>query len=330
MSPFESFFGRFIGKADKGKDKTTPDEANVSASGQPEKVAPAPVVTEKSPGRRVEAVAFEEHASLETAAEIMGSNFHGPDAVEKTFGIKIPESEIPAILFSTEDLERAKKLGEILILRTDTAPDGQPLTMGKMDELLENKYKKGEKRALLITGKSDKGDFFTEEAPELRWALVKGVVPDSTNKNYLEQTEILAGYITGTVFKDKDIPEEYTEAIKELEEQKEDIAALMETDQKKAAELLVNLKINQLARHTPAEIIYDILVHDQSTGNNLVASRAPNGFPLNCRVRTNRLSSDGKNIMDIGEYTHLFGARMNENHPGYSTVDVGLSCSRTI
>src|SRR3989304_293049 len=80
--------------------------------------------------------------SPDQAKEIFGNDFLGREAVKKAFGIDIPKAEIPAIPFSREDLERARELGQFLILRYNKAPDGQPLSMKKMNDMLEKQFKK--------------------------------------------------------------------------------------------------------------------------------------------------------------------------------------------
>ncbi|MDP3956352.1 MAG: hypothetical protein Q8Q18_03870, partial [bacterium] len=53
--------------------------------------------------------------SIEHAAEILGKeNVFGPKEVEKTFGVRL--TEVPGISFSVEEIERAKNLGQMLVL----------------------------------------------------------------------------------------------------------------------------------------------------------------------------------------------------------------------
>ena len=263
--------------------------------------------------------------SMESAEKILGQeSFHGPSAVEQTFGIKIPESEVPPIPFTAEDLERAKELGQMLILRVDTAPDGQPLTMEKMHELLQDKFtKEGKGKVLYDTAgwKKDK-DFFIKETPELRWALVsKEVIPNSTSKNYLQQTEIISDYLRNTVFKDKTLPTEYAEAIKEFYDQKADIEKAMKTDDwQKAAELLSNLQINQFTRQTPAEILYDILIHFQTTGEYLLGN--------NKLTWTSRRSSGG-GLVGFG-LSDADGVNVSDWDPVSSIDGLGAAFSRSL
>ena len=66
--------------------------------------------------------------SVAEAKDIMGEkSVLGPEEVEKCFAITL--SDIPPIPFSRVELENAKRLGHLLILRIDRAADGEPLSM---------------------------------------------------------------------------------------------------------------------------------------------------------------------------------------------------------
>ncbi|MBI5077564.1 hypothetical protein HZB94_04255 [Candidatus Falkowbacteria bacterium] len=160
------------------------------------------------------------YITVEMARELLGrENVLGPEEVERTFGVRL--EEVPEIPFSSKELERARELGQFLVLRVDKAPDGQPLTMKKMNELLEDKFKKGNKGKILCDPSDPSWyqaeEFYISDAPELHWALVsRETIPNSTNKNYLQQTQELVRYLTDKVFKDQPIPPEYQEAIDEF------------------------------------------------------------------------------------------------------------------
>ena len=258
--------------------------------------------------------------TVEQAETILGPDCHGPEAVEQTFGIKIPEAEVPAIPFTAADLERAKALGQMLVLRADTAPDGQPLTMKKMDELLRDRFAKEKKGKVLYNTDWYKYEsFFTEQPPKLRWALVsKDTIPNSTSQNYLEQTQTLADYLTNDVFNGKAMPKEYAEAIAEFNAQKAEIEKTMETDWQKAAEMLANLQITELTRPTPAEILYDILIHFQTTGERLLEK---------IYAWSRRRSSVGK-LVYVG-VSDADGVIVDGWHPDGSSDDIGAPFSRS-
>ncbi|HEY4520293.1 MAG TPA: hypothetical protein VJJ72_00605 [Candidatus Paceibacterota bacterium] len=215
-------------------------------------------LTEKKKGRRRRAEEESGRISFAEAEAILGRDFLGPEMASKVWGF---QGEAPPIPFTREDLERAKELGQFLVLRIDRTPDGEPLTMLKIHEYLMPKYQaKNQGKVLYDTTEQWKldSDFFTVETPRIQWALVsKEVLPGSTSANYLIQTEHLADYLRGQVFRGRSLPQEYEEAVTEFENAKPDIIALMTSDWQKAAEKLENLKITKMLRPVPVDVLYD-------------------------------------------------------------------------
>ncbi|MBF8280679.1 MAG: AAA protein [Candidatus Magasanikbacteria bacterium] len=133
---------------------------------------------------------------IEAAIEKLGKeNVFGPKEVEKTFGVHL--AEVPGIPFSVKELERAEKLGQMLVLRVDKTADGTPMSLEAMNTLLTERWEKEEKGRLLdmVGGWREEMigvDDFAKIAPRSGWALVsKDLLPDSTSKNYIEQTEVI-------------------------------------------------------------------------------------------------------------------------------------------
>jgi len=206
--------------------------------------------------------------SPKEAENIIGTDhFFGAEAVAKAFpGIPLKPEQIPPIPFAKEDLQRAKELGESLRLRVNKAPGNGNLNMQKMQELLQPTFdQKNEGKVLYDTDWYESEDFFTE-APELCWVLTSdGVIPDSEDKDYLQQTEHIAEYLRDTVYQGKKIPQQYTEAIKELDSEKAKIRNLIDSGSwEEAAKQLANLKLNKLTRRIPVEVLYDMLVTFQN------------------------------------------------------------------
>src|SRR3989344_999639 len=204
-------------------------------------------LTEKKKGRRRRAEEESGRISFAEAEAILGRDFLGPEMAREVWGF---QGEAPPIPFTQKDLERAKELGQFLVLRIDRTPDGEPLTMLKIHEYLTPKYQaKNQGKVLYNTTEQWKldSDFFTTETPKLQWALVsKEILTDSTSKNYLQQTELLAQYLRNQVFLGKPLSHEYEEAIGEFDREKVDIQVLMTSDWQKAAEKLENLKITKM------------------------------------------------------------------------------------
>ncbi len=206
--------------------------------------------------------------NIKTAKKIMGSdNFLGPKEVFNTFGVKLKRSEIPPIPFSKRELETAAELNQKMILRIGTAKDGAPLTIKKMEEeLLREGFYTGDEILFNVKWCRDEGFFIavTPASLKAQWALISmEVIPDSTNKNYLEQTEVLVDFlqteIMPTLSKSKKV--KYEEAIAEFNSKKEMIQGLMDGWLlEEAGKQLVRLKSNQMTRQTASQALYDMLL----------------------------------------------------------------------
>jgi hypothetical protein len=265
---------------------------------------------------------------MDMAREVMGKEFFGFQEVKEAFGIEIKPEDIPEIPFGRVDLERARELNQFLVLRADKAPDGKPLSLQKINEILKGKVFDGSKLLYANDGeggiKSDSWyrneEFSKNETPRMAWALVsKEVISNSTSKNYLQQTEELVNYIKNSVFKGKEIPEEYQEAIKEFEKEKDGIGKIISSDWQKAAEKLSNLKINRLARQNPAEVLYDIAIYFQNKGERILENKYS---------WTYSRGSDGELVL-VGRFDSD-GAFVDRWRPGSSDGGIGVAFSRSL
>lgn len=197
--------------------------------------------------------------SFERAREILGKDFLGPDAILKTWNLKLEAKDIPSIPFSIEDLERAKELGQFLIFRTS-------LTMEKMGEILKDE------KVFLDNSWYQNEDFYTKETSKPGWALVsKEPIPNSTNQDYIEQTQTICDYLDSEVFGNVDeMPEVYQDAIMEFEAKKAELEDLMQSNWKECAKQLSELQITKLTRQSPADVIHDLLVYKQNNDERLL------------------------------------------------------------
>lgn len=262
---------------------------------------------------------------IKIAKEIFGEkDVLGVEEIEKAFSIKVGRKDVPKIPFSKEDLEKAKELGQFLILRVNKDRSGNPLTMARTKEMLSDEFTR-EKKGKITMSDSYSKEFWEDDPIAMRWALVsKEVIPDSTSKNYFEQTEEVVKYIR----KEKLISPEYQEAIEEFEDYakfkfsgktKEEISKLLGgSSWEKYAQELSELKINKISRHTPAEFLYDILAYFQKNGERLYE---------NMYIWTSRRDSSGK-LVYVG-YFDSDGVSVNSDQPDYSYDDLGVafSCS---
>ena len=274
---------------------------------------------------------------MDMAKEVMGEEYFGLQEVEKAFGIKISPKEIPEIPFGKSELERAKELNQFLVLRVDKVQDGKPLSLQKINEVLKGKVSDGSKLLYSDDGKggikSDAWykdeDFIKNETPKLAWALVsKEVIADSTSKNYLQQTEELMGYIKNQVFSAKggsasggkgEMPKVYQDAIDEFEKEKDDIGKIISSDWQKASEKLSQLKINQLARQNPAEVLYDIAIYFQNKRERILE---------NMYTWTSRRASDG-GLVSVGCFDSG-GVTVSRFTPDCSFDYLGVAFSRSL
>ena len=235
----------------------------------------------------------------------------GPDEIKQAFGLEI-NADIPPIPFTEDELTRARKLGQFLILYN------RSITMQQLHDRAKNKLGVG--KLLYDTDWYSKEPFFTEETPALGWKLVgREVIPGSTSQNYLGQTEVLATYVTDQVFAGMKLPAVYKVALAEFEDSKAAIGKIVDSDWKKAAEELSELKLNQLFRGTPAETLYGYIAYFEINHEYLLpdmyhwtASRSSDGD----LVRLGGGESDGVGVYD--------------DDPRFSDSNLGVVFSRSV
>src|SRR3990167_68964 len=153
--------------------------------------------------------AKEVNIEFDEAREIFGKDFLGPEAIKATYGVELtPEElqEIETIPFTREELEQAKGLGMMLVLRIPRFGEGKnekPLTIDQIRErfssgdTLGDPKKKKQKMFYRKKGEGwyDTEAFATQETPKLGWGLVmKSVLPDSLGKNWDQQEDVLKNW----------------------------------------------------------------------------------------------------------------------------------------
>ncbi|HQU07540.1 MAG: hypothetical protein B7X04_00100 [Parcubacteria group bacterium 21-54-25] len=268
-----------------------------------------------------------EGLSFEEVEHLLGKDFFGPKAVEKIFGVK-PET-VPDIPFSKEELERAKELGQQLIFYTDfmagKAGSIGPVTLENMRTIFTKSHD-GEK-VFASHGSDDfwykNEDFFKKEKPRTGWRLTsKDLIPDSTSKNYIEQTDVLVGHLQNTVFKGMELPRQYADAIAEFNRKRAEIKPLAESstdaEWKKGSQMLAGLAITRLVRELPVEVMYRLVLNDQQNKDKQLPSTytwtagRTSGGPL---VRVGDFAAKGTDVYRAG--------------PGDSGGRLGVSFSRS-
>jgi MoxR-like ATPase len=258
--------------------------------------------------------------SIAEAQEVMGeANVRGPEVVERAFGVHV--SEILPIPFSRQDLETAKRLGQVLEYRVDYLAGGEPLTLKNMKELIHPEMQRSGKGTLFYGQDWYNSEaFFTDETPRAGWALVsKEVIPGSLSKNYLQQTDVIAEHIVDAVFKGQELPPEYQEAVDEYASKRSAIESLMTSNWQEAAKQLSELKITKMTRQTAVEAMYDIALAHLGSEERMLETKYS---------WTNTRSSDG-NLVLVGGFDSD-GADVDDVHPGYSDGNLGVSFSRSL
>lgn len=214
--------------------------------------------------------------TLAEAERILGrENLLGYKEVKDVFGV----DRTDPIPFSRTDLETAKRLGQQLVLYTDEMKmmTGGRLT-GKRETLgpvtlknLKEKFTKAHDDKPMVYPQDwyNNEDFYKSEKPRAGWRLTSvDVVPGSTSKNYVQQTEVLIDHLKKEVFKGSAMPREYQTAIAEFDRQKADLSRLAvsdtESEWKEATRRLSELAITKLTRESPIEVMYRLALNDQA------------------------------------------------------------------
>jgi hypothetical protein len=214
------------------------------------------------------------------------------------------------ISFPENELVHARELGQILIFQV---PD---VTMKTVHDRCKNKTSDGNP-LLYRVGWYQNEEFYTNDPVRPGWRLVThDVIPGSRRKDYLEQTDILCGYLV-QVF-GTDMPDYAREAIAEFHSAKQELTKLLQKNWQEAARQLVALKVNQLFRESPAETLYSLALYEQVNHERLL--------PSGTWSWTNRLSSNGR-VVFVG-YFDEFGVRVPFAYPRYRFAYLGVRFSR--
>jgi len=255
-------------------------------------------------------------ASLSFAQELFarGTDCFGTTEVEKALGLE--SDQVPPIPFTQDELQRAKKLGDKLVLFCPKHPDGQAVTMQSIHDRRGNML--GEGKLLYNTDWYRGEDFFTTEpiATEPYWALWSPILPGSTNQNYLQQTGILAEYLETEVCVGRDLPTKIKLAIEEWRDRETELTNLMNNDWQKASEQLAALQLNQL-RPTAGQVLYFVVLEHEINQTYLL----PNRY-----VWTKSCSSLGRLVL-VG-LSDSCGVFVNGNRPDDSIGYIGACLSR--
>ncbi|HEY4514794.1 MAG TPA: AAA family ATPase, partial [Candidatus Paceibacterota bacterium] len=229
-----------------------------------------PIFTEISTPDSPEVKSTGEVTLVEARALISPELFRGPKEVERVFGF---QPEVPPILFTRSELERAKELGQRLVLRSAKDGAGQPLSPARMQEILAPKWQDANQGVLDTPERWSNligPDRMSTETARGGWALVSpDLLPGTLSQNYFEQTDTLIAELKKT-YQNIPLPDQYTKAIQEYEAQKDELLTLAGDDVtwQEATRRLSELAITQLLRANLSEDLFDLLVERGMTGTS--------------------------------------------------------------
>ena len=219
---------------------------------------------------------------LEQAQEILGEDkVFGAEKVEKAFGIKL--EEIPVIPYSREQLDEAKRSGDMLVLRVGKNSDGGVLNLKNLIQLRRNQGKNVFAEQSEIEDDLDWASelpFATNEALEFEWKLV--------NSNKVSNTKYLSCNAQSAFMENNegalregvsDIKTYWQEIWGENFERgpgEGDIVKMAEKNLPESDALLEqrNQLPDRATLPTVTEAIYDHLLIHENTGHSLISGRA--------------------------------------------------------
>lgn len=143
----------------------------------------------------------QKRVSIQEASKIFGTDFFGPAAIFKAFGVQLDKRDIPDISFSAEELRIARALRQMLILRIDNFRIQNDVDIRvTMKNIMHHIWGSGSMGTQFIFPQDrlrtfENEPFFMAETPRTGWALVtKDVLEETLGKDYDTQTEILTDY----------------------------------------------------------------------------------------------------------------------------------------
>lgn len=213
-----------------------------------------------------------QEVSPELAKEIFGEDYLGPEAIKKAFGFEVPESEIPKIPYTREQLDLAKKTGEMLVLRVAAANDftgAIPNINVVTIENMESIFKTADAAQLHNKERYADQHFYKSETPRAGWRLVgKHILPGSNNANYFTQTKQLRYYLESVGGLSQEEPaspsDDYINWLQDV---------YYNGDKSGAVKGLAELVVNKNHRRSLVEAYYDSVLRSVSSGIMLAGEK---------------------------------------------------------
>jgi hypothetical protein len=199
---------------------------------------------------------------LRAAKEIFEKDLVGPEEVEGVFRVHLKEEDIPMVPFTVAQMVDAQREGQALILRIDTADDGEPLTV---QEMADRAFSFSPGAFALPVDPS-----LRQERPRAGWALVTKQAKLDEPILWFEKGDAEKKGITildklTILVEDKaeSLPKNYQAAIAEFKERLPHLKEL-EADTARWPDLikeLSKLQIVSMTQRTTAEAIYDFILN---------------------------------------------------------------------
>ncbi|MEI6650055.1 MAG: AAA family ATPase [Candidatus Moraniibacteriota bacterium] len=217
-----------------------------------------------------------EYHSFREARDIFKERFYGPEETEQVFGFR---PEAPPIPYTKADMLRHEQLGHILMYNPDILPDGTPFDIQTMASralsggrnVLERDASGIPTKYLLYkeqfdeNGKILDGAWFSGDqevktgTPQSGWQFVSPeALPDTENKNFVAQTDILIENARENFF-GGGVPDAFQKAVDEWHSKK----VMFKDDANKLASLPIMNFVRERVQNT---IFRFLLVHGTGRG----------------------------------------------------------------
>lgn len=256
--------------------------------------------------------------AFEDAERLFGKDFFGPADIEKVFGVRL--DAVPEIPFSKEELDTAKKLNQQLIYQHDVMERGTPITLENLKKFFTKTH--DGKKVFYDRDWYENESFWKQEKPRDGWRLTsKDLLPGSTSKSYLEQTDVLIEHLEAQIFKNTKLPKQYEDAVAEFKRKRSEIEPLAksttDSEWKRGSQMLADLAITKLTRELPVEVMYRLILNDQARKEKLLPSKY---------TWTASRESVGR-LVDVGGFD-ADGACVSRGDPDCRGDSLGVSFSR--
>ena len=254
-----------------------------------------------------------------------GTNFLHHKLVAEALKLSLPEP--PAPRFTEAEVRAGFTRGEQLFWLPSKDAEGTPITMQGLYGVFDNKAPLGG-NLLRSTDWYEHEPVFTEDTSRVdetefgSWRLIGApAIPGTKGENYLRQTVIAAAYVRDTVYKGEYPSESLRAMLAEPAEREEELAALVDRDWKKGAEILAGLAFNKEFRMTPIEALISVIVNQHVNKIHVLTGESA-WTP--CRFRNGNLvlfGNAGENGADLDDWP----PRRSYDHLGFF-----LSCSDSV